>query len=93
MQRRPKYLQKSTLPIFATSLHGESLYQSKLPENAILVMGNEANGISESIMNFASKKLMIPKYTKDSPIESLNVATSTAICLSEFRKPLLKSKI
>ena len=49
-------------------------------------MGNEANGISNSIKQIVSTKITIPKYGNSQLTESLNVATATAILLSEFRR-------
>ena len=48
-------------------------------------MGNEANGISPEIESLISDKIAIPQFGKQST-ESLNVATATAILLSEIRR-------
>ena len=47
-------------------------------------MGSESHGISDEILSLANKKITIPTFSK-SGIDSLNVATATAIVLSEFR--------
>ena len=57
-----------------------------LPKHAILVMGNEANGISETILNGIDKTVSIPRFGNSQLTESLNVATATAIFLSEFKR-------
>ena len=49
-------------------------------------MGNEANGISESIEKTIKNRLTIPRFGDLQKTESLNVATATAIILSEFRR-------
>ena len=49
-------------------------------------MGNEANGISEAIEILTDCRLTIPRYGEVQETESLNVATATAILLSEFRR-------
>ena len=49
-------------------------------------MGNEANGISNYIKEIVSNKITIPRYGDSQLTESLNVATATAILLSEFRR-------
>ncbi len=54
--------------------------------NSILVLGNEANGISERIEALVQRKLTIPQFGDQKQTESLNVATATAIFLSEFRR-------
>src|SRR5690606_255804 len=71
--------------VFGTFMNGEDVYSSSLPENGILVLGNEANGISSQIENLVSRRIGIPQFGAGSKTESLNVATATAILLSEFR--------
>lgn len=72
--------------VYGTFMEGRSVYKEQLSENAILIMGNEANGISEDIQNLVEDKITIPQFGKDQKTESLNVATATAIILSEFRR-------
>lgn len=76
------------LPIYGTFLEGENIYTSKLTSEGFIIMGNEGKGISNALARYVSNKLFIPNY----PIgtissESLNVATATAIVVSEFRRP------
>jgi len=80
------YLTENKTPIYATCMDGEVIYQSKLPKNAIIVLGNEANGISDKIIALASHKVSIPQFGEIQETESLNVATATAIILSEFKR-------
>jgi RNA methyltransferase, TrmH family len=49
-------------------------------------MGNEANGISPEIEKLVKNRLTIPRFGTLQKTESLNVATATAIVLSEFRR-------
>jgi len=76
-------------PIIGTFLKGENIYSTQLPKNGILILGNEANGISEEVEKMVSKKLNIPQFGKAQITESLNVATATAIILSEFQRKTL----
>ena len=71
---------------FGTFLQGENIYTAKLPNKGVLILGNEANGISEAIALKTDRKLTIPQFNIDKVTESLNVATATAICLSEFKR-------
>ncbi len=80
------YLSQTKLPIFGTFMKGENIYNSKLPQNAIVVLGNEGNGISENIEKMITNRLTIPSFNKNLHAESLNVATATAVVLSEFRR-------
>lgn len=80
------FLTETKLPVFGTFMEGKNLYKSQLPQKGIIVMGNEANGISPEIEQLITDKITIPRF--GNPTESLNVATATAIVLSEFRRSL-----
>lgn len=80
------YLQNAKSPAYATLMNGENVYKTSLPDEAILVMGNEANGISKNILDLLANKISIPRFGNVQVTESLNVATATAILLSEFRR-------
>lgn len=72
--------------IFGTFLDGESIYTMSLPTAGVIVMGNEGNGISDAVACRVTKKILIPPYPADAKtVESLNVASATAIVLSQFR--------
>ncbi|WP_420321779.1 TrmH family RNA methyltransferase [Flagellimonas sp.] len=79
------YLKETPQPIYGAFMDGESVYTSELPKNGVLVMGNEANGISAEIESIISKRMAIPQFGEQTT-ESLNVATATAILLSEIRR-------
>ena len=78
-------LKESNLSVYGTFMNGDSVYNEKLPDTGILVMGNEGNGISEEIKNLCDRKIGIPHFGEQST-ESLNVATATAILLNEIRR-------
>ena len=80
------FLQNENRAVFGALLHGENIYRTTLPKNAVLVMGNEANGISAEIQNVIKHKITIPQFGENKSTESLNVATATAILLSEFKR-------
>ncbi len=74
-------------PAFATTLDGDNLYEAQLPANAVIVMGNEGNGVSQEVQQRLSKKLYIPSYNnQEKGAESLNVAMATAIICAEWRR-------
>ena len=81
-----EYLQTVSIPIFIADMDGVNIHKSKLPASAILVMGNEANGVSDRLKQLISNKISIPRYGDSMQVESLNVATATAILLNEFRR-------
>ncbi|RZJ69853.1 RNA methyltransferase [Flavobacterium sp.] len=80
------FLQKTSLEIFGTFMDGQNIYTEKLPSEGIIIMGNEANGISSEVEKFVTKRISIPRFGDLQKTESLNVATATAIILSEFRR-------
>ncbi len=79
-------LKNTDLPLLGTFMDGENVYKTQLPSSGILILGNEANGISSSIASLASQKISIPQFGENQSTESLNVATATAILLSEWRR-------
>ena len=76
---------KAGRQVFGTFLEGRDIYGTDLPADALVIMGNEANGISEETAGRVTARLTIPSFGK-SGAESLNVAVATAITLSEFRR-------
>ena len=80
------YLKETNLPTFIADMDGENVYKTALPKEAILIMGNEANGVSDKIKTLIKNKISIPRFGENQETESLNVATATAILLSEFKR-------
>ena len=78
------FIAESKLPVFGTFMDGDNIYKSALPQEGILIMGNEANGISVELEKLVQNRLTIPRFGAVQKTESLNVATATAIVLSEF---------
>jgi len=70
--------------IYASDLNGDSIYTTSFAEKSVILMGSESHGISEEILSIVNKKITIPTFSV-SGVDSLNVATATAIVLSEFR--------
>lgn len=82
----PKFLVQTKLPVFGTFMDGKNIYSEKLPDGGIIVLGNEANGISTAVEAHCSHRIAIPRFGNLQKTESLNVATAAAIILSEFRR-------
>jgi TrmH family RNA methyltransferase len=76
------YLAKVTTPVYGAYMDGENVKDIEINQNAYLVMGNEANGISEKIEKYISKRVVIKNTGGNT--ESLNVAVATSILLHEF---------
>lgn len=83
----PRLIERSGVTnVVGTLLDGENIYGASLPENGVIVMGNEGNGISEELRSLVNTPLLIPPYNSQNHAESLNVAVATGIVLSIFRK-------
>ncbi len=77
--------------IYGTFLDGENMYSKTLSTGegkpAMIVIGNESEGISQKMAALVSDRLYIPPYpADDSGSESLNAAIATAITVAEFRR-------
>ncbi|MDO6519201.1 TrmH family RNA methyltransferase [Zobellia uliginosa] len=81
----PTFLEGVPSDIYGAFMDGVSVYTKAMPESGILVMGNEANGVSKEVEALVSQRISIPQFGK-STTESLNVATATAILLNEIRR-------
>lgn len=78
---------KEGTPILGAFLEGENLYEQKLPKKALLVVGNEGNGISKEVETKIGQKIKIPAFGENpTTAESLNVSVATAIICSEFKR-------
>jgi len=80
------FLKNYELPVYGAVMEGTNVYNTALKKEGVLVMGNEANGISSEIEAFVNHTLTIPRFGSLQLTESLNVATATAVLLSEFRR-------
>ncbi|MBO4671897.1 MAG: RNA methyltransferase [Bacteroidales bacterium] len=74
------------LPVYGTFLDGSDIYEQSLADEGLILFGNEANGIGPEAAAEVSSRILIPSYKQGPTAESLNVATATAIVLSEFRR-------
>ncbi|SDQ30703.1 TrmH family RNA methyltransferase [Flagellimonas zhangzhouensis] len=79
------YLKETEKPVYGAFMDGESVYSEEIPQSGILVMGNEANGVSDEVNQMVTKRISIPQFG-ETTTESLNVATATAILLNEIRR-------
>lgn len=76
-----KEIKKNKFKILVTSLgDSKNIYKMKYNKK-VLVIGNEANGVEERIMNIADEKIKIPMLGRT---ESLNAAVATGIVLYEY---------
>ncbi len=74
------------VPVYATSLQGQNIYQQSLTANGVIIMGNESAGVSPQILEQVPYKLFLPKYSDAPNTESLNVSVATALVCAEFKR-------
>lgn len=77
------FLTTADLPVYTMDLEGENLYTATFPKDCILILGNEANGISAEVRALSNEVITIPRFSQHQRTESLNVAMAGAIILSE----------
>lgn len=86
----PQFLDEALrrdVPVYGTLLDGKNIYNERLSERGVVVMGNEGRGVSDACRSRLTHALLIPPYPQDAPTsESLNVAMATGIVLAEFRR-------
>lgn len=83
----PDFLTSSHIhgTIYGTFMQGSPIQHIEFQLNDILVIGNEANGISEEVEALIQEKVHIPSYAiSDTKAESLNASIATAIVLYQF---------
>ena len=77
------FLTTTALPVYTMDLEGENLYTATFSKDCILILGNEANGISSEVRALSNEVITIPRFSQHQRTESLNVAMAGAIILSE----------
>jgi TrmH family RNA methyltransferase len=76
---------ENSVPVFGTMLEGKSIYDHKLDNKGIILLGNESKGISNEYLPFITDRIRIPKYSDAKEgIDSLNVGMAASVVFSEF---------
>lgn len=73
----------SEIPVYGAYLEGKNIRNLHLPKPWYIVIGSEANGISENIKKYITEKITIPRFGK---AESLNAWVATGIILDRLIK-------
>lgn len=58
------------------------LYEFEWPDKCVIVIGNEARGVSQLVSDVATHRVMIPKFGRS---ESLNAAMAASVIMSHWR--------
>lgn len=78
-----QYLPKSSLPVFGAFLDGNNVHEINFGSGGLIVIGNEANGISKAVEKFVTKRITIPRFGN---AESLNAGIATAVICDNIRR-------
>jgi len=70
----------------AADLEGQNLRDFNFSENQIIFFGSESNGFSKKLSSQIDHKITIQRYNDN--VESLNLATSVGIILSELKSQI-----
>lgn len=77
------FIKQQSTPIYGTLLNGNNIHQTKFVKSGYIVIGNEANGISEGVEKLVTDKITIPSF---GGAESLNAGIATAVVLDNLRR-------
>ncbi len=82
-----KEIKKHKFKVMVSSLQTENSIYDVDYNKKVIVIGNEANGVSEELQKLADEKVKIPMLGKT---ESLNASVATGIILYEYVRQKLK---
>ena len=87
LKEKLKEVKNNNFTILATTMNkNKTIYDVKY-DKKVIVIGNEANGVSKEIIEIADEKISIPMLGKT---ESLNASVATGITLYEYVRQKLK---
>lgn len=87
LEKTLKDIQKKDFEIVVTSLdNADDIYNIDYNKK-VIVIGNEANGVSKEIQNISNKKIKIPMLGKT---ESLNASVAAGIIIYEYVRRKIK---
>ena len=81
-----KFLDSKNYNTVAADLNGQNLRDFTFSENQIIFFGSESNGFSKKLSSQIDHKITIQRYNDN--VESLNLATSVGIILSELKSQI-----
>lgn len=81
-----QWLGQTKRPVYGTFLAGTSVHQLQLnqaEQHGYIVLGNEANGISDAVASYVSQRITIPSFGQ---AESLNVGIAAAVVVDNLTR-------
>ena len=83
LEKTLKEIKENNFKIIVTDLNSKKNIYNINYEKSVIVIGNEANGISNNIIDLADEKVIIPMIGKT---ESLNASVATGVILYEYAR-------
>ena len=83
LEKTLKEIKENNFKIIVTDLNSKKNIYNINYEKSVIVIGNEANGISKNIIDLADEKVIIPMIGKT---ESLNASVATGVILYEYAR-------
>ena len=80
----PALLADCPLPVYGTFLEGDDVFRAGCAAEGVIVIGNEANGISAAVARVVGRRLTIPRFAGAQGPESLNAAIAAAIVTAQL---------
>ena len=77
------YLPTLSGRVFGAYLDGQDVHHMDFGDGGVVVIGNEARGISHGVAQYVTDKITIPRYGR---AESLNAAIATAVICDNIRR-------
>jgi RNA methyltransferase, TrmH family len=79
--KEANWLDDVTMPVIATTMKGQSVYEKGKIRSGVIMIGNESKGLDEVYIAKATERISIPRRGS---AESLNAAVATGIILSHL---------
>jgi RNA methyltransferase, TrmH family len=76
------YKNQYDYPVYASGMHGVSVFDEPLKSHGLLMIGNEGKGLSSALFDLSTCQITIPKLGK---AESLNAAVATGILCAHIK--------
>jgi TrmH family RNA methyltransferase len=86
------YFENTDVPVIGTFLSGSNIYSIPAVQSGLIVLGNEAHGISKELEPYIRSRIYIPPFSEKNRPDSINVAQAAAIICSELRRDQLSEK-
>jgi RNA methyltransferase, TrmH family len=81
----PDYLATVDRPVWGTFMEGEDVHHVDWGGSGLIIIGNEAHGISKDVEKRVTRRITIPKY---GGAESLNAAAATAVICDNLKRSI-----